>query len=101
MQIESAEDFSFTGAKADLILDMCTKLKADTYIFGKQGRGYADPQTFLNSGIVPIFQNYKYPVYPQLYGQFASYLSIVDLIFNCGDDSLDILMSQNVKKLAG
>jgi hypothetical protein len=32
-----------------------------------------------------------HPVYPQLHGDFVPYLSIVDLIFNCGAASMAVL----------
>ncbi|MBT3306033.1 MAG: WbqC family protein [Rhodospirillaceae bacterium] len=94
--IISAGDLDLQGAKSDLVLDMCKKLDADIYIFGEQGRGYADEATFEAAGIKPLFQDYRHPVYAQQQGDFISHLSIVDLLFNCGGDSLDILMSGNL-----
>ncbi len=94
----SAGDFDFQGQKSDLVLDMCHKLKADIYIFGAQGEGYADVQSFLDGGVKPVFQDYHHPTYPQQYEDFASHISIVDLLFNSGDDSLDILMSGNLDR---
>jgi hypothetical protein len=94
--VESAGDQDFQGTKVDLVLDMCAKLGADVYIFGAQGRGYADENSFVGAGIELVFQDYKHPEYPQPHGDFVSHLSIVDLMFNCGDDSLDILMSGNL-----
>lgn len=98
IDVFSAGDFDFQGQKSDLVLDMCKTLNADTYIFGAQGEGYADVQSFLDGGVKPIFQDYNHPVYPQQYGGFASHISIVDLLFNCGDSSLDILMSGNLDR---
>jgi len=94
--VESAEDHDFQGHKGDLILDMCHKLGAEVYIFGAQGKDYTDEVAFREAGITLIFQDYSHPVYPQLHGNFQSHLSIIDLLFNCGDDSLDILMSGNL-----
>jgi hypothetical protein len=33
-----------------------------------------------------------------LHGDFSPYLSIVDLLFNCGDESRDILLSGNITR---
>jgi len=44
------------------------------------------------------FQNYKHAEYPQLFGGFESHLSIVDLLFNCASNSLEILMSDNITR---
>jgi hypothetical protein len=34
------------------------------------------------------------PVYPQLWGDFIANLSVLDLIFNCGDAARPILNTQ-------
>jgi hypothetical protein len=96
--VDSAGDHDFRGQKGELVLDMCRKLGAAVYIFGAQGKDYADEAAFHEAGITPLFQDYRHPVYSQLYEDFQSHLSIVDLLFNCGDDSLDILMSGNLDR---
>lgn len=90
-----ASEFDFEGKKSDLVLDMCKKLGADKYIFGAQGKDYADKDSFLAEGVVPLFQEYKHPQYPQLHGDFISHLSVLDLIFNVGDSALEVLMRNN------
>jgi hypothetical protein len=93
--IVKASDYDFKGAKSDLVLDMCVQLKADTYIFGAQGRDYADVENFRTSGVEPYFQDYHHPQYRQLHGEFKPYMSVIDLLFNEGPDSRTILMSGN------
>ena len=77
-----ASESDFQGSKSDLVLDMCKKLGADKYIFGAQGKDYADQESFCAERIVPTFQEYVYPQYPQLHGDFLPHLSVLDLIFN-------------------
>ncbi len=96
--VRSAREFNFKGKKSDLALDMCRTLDADTCIFGARGRDYADVAAFHRANVDPVFQDYKHPVYPQLHGDFISHLGIVDLLFNCGPHSLEILMSGNVTR---
>ena len=86
----------FEGKGNDLVLDMCKKLEADCYIFGSGGLDYAQGEDFIAAGIHLRFQEYTHPAYPQLYGEFVDGLSIVDLLFNCGGDSLSVLMEGNV-----
>lgn len=93
--IVKASDFDFQGYKSDLVLDMCVKLKAPTYIFGEQGKNYADRQSFLGSGIDVRFQKYVHPQYRQLFGSFEPYMSVVDLLFNEGPNSRSIIMRGN------
>lgn len=86
-----ASDYDFHGAKSELVLDMCRRLGADTYVFGGEGRNYADVEAFEAAGVVPLFQDYEHPVYPQLYGEFVEKLSVLDLLMNCGPDSLEVI----------
>ena len=93
-----ATDYDLQGKKSDLVLDMCLKLKASTYIFGALGRDYADVAAFRAAGVEPYFQDYKHPEYRQLNGPFVPYMSIIDLVFNEGPRSKDIIMSGNITK---
>jgi hypothetical protein len=97
--IVTASSFNFQGKKSELVLDMCKNLGANDYIFGAQGKNYADSKSFLDSGIRPHFQEYIHPVYPQLHGEFEPYMSLIDLLFNVGPDSLSVIMSGNIKAL--
>jgi hypothetical protein len=47
-----------------------------------------DLERFEKNGLKLIIQEFKHPVYPQLFGEFHSHMSIVDLLFNCGPESL-------------
>ena len=98
VEYSKASELNFQGYKSDLVLDMCKKLKADLYIFGVLGKDYAEEKKFIKEGIKIYFQEYKHLVYPQLYGNFLPYMSIIDLLFNCGDKSSEILMEGNIKK---
>lgn len=89
---------NFTGKSSTLVLSMCKDLGASTYIFGAMGNDYAQQNSFDKAGIKLHFQDYHHPVYPQLYGDFVSHLSIIDLLFNVGGSALEVVMSGNVSK---
>lgn len=93
--ILTASEQGFRGEKSDLVLDMCIKCGATEYIFGAQGRGYADLEAFERAGIKVWFQDYQHPTYPQLHGGFEPYMSILDLVMNCGPESREILLSSS------
>jgi hypothetical protein len=98
-EIELSSRLGLTGAKSDAALDMSRKLGAQALIFGTQGRDYADLPSFQAAGIAPIFQSYQHPQYTQVHGrQFSSHLSVLDLLFNAGPRSLEILMSGNLSR---
>ena len=77
---------------------MCKKLNVSTYIFGKMGEDYAEIDNFKNAGINIVFQNYNHPTYKQLYKNFIPNLSVLDLLFNYGTKSNEIIMSNNISK---
>jgi hypothetical protein len=64
---------------------------ADTYLAGSGGRDYMDLEQFARAGVEVRFQAYDHPRYDQLFGEFVSHLSIVDLLCNHGEESLSIL----------
>ena len=86
------------GKICKIILEnLCLKLNAKKFIFGQQGSNYADIISFKKKQIKTIFQNYNHPSYHQLHGKFVSNLSIIDLLFNCGNKSLEIInYKQNI-----
>lgn len=93
--VNRAGEFDFQGTKSALVLDMCVKLGAKTYIFGALGADYADKESFREAGVLPYFQDYAHPVYRQGHGTFLPNMSVIDLIFNMGPASLEIIMSCN------
>jgi hypothetical protein len=93
--VKASTSLHLEGKKSSLVLDMCKKMNASTIIFGGEGKNFAQVEDFESAGIKPIFQEYKHPVYPQIHGEFISHMSIIDLLFNCGPKSLDILSEEN------
>ena len=79
---------------------MCTKIGAKTYIFGAQGKSYANTAKFNREGVKPVFQAYKHPQYQQLHGDFMPNMSIIDLLFNEGALSKDILLKGNASEVS-
>lgn len=74
------------------LIDLCLQMDADTYLSGTGG-DYLDQSAFAEAGICLRFQAYDHPTYPQLYGDFEPYMSVVDLLMNCGSGSFPIIES--------
>jgi len=92
--IEFASNLKIEGERTQRLVDMCLKLGATEFLEGHAGKGYLQgegEQLFKENGINLVYQDYNHPIYPQLYGEFRSHLSVVDLLFNCGKESLDII----------
>ncbi len=80
------------GARAtERLVAICRALGADTYLSGAGGHEYLEVERFERDGVRVVFQAFECPVYPQRFGAFEPNLSVVDLLFNCGRRSLDVL----------
>ncbi|MBN2056712.1 WbqC family protein [bacterium] len=85
---------SIQGGKTDRLVEICRYLGATHYLTGNAAHNYIDLGRFGECGIRVEFHDYVHPEYRQQFGAFLPYLSIVDLLFNHGPDSLDILSSR-------
>ena len=90
-QIVFASDLNIGGRSTERLIAICHALNADSFYEGKAGETYIAPAVFQEAGVRLIYQDYHHPVYRQQYGKFIPYMSTVDLLFNHGPDSLDIL----------
>ena len=86
-----ASELEIEGESTERLIKICRKVKANIFYEGRAGQNYIDPKLFEDGGIILEYQDYKHPVYSQLHGEFIPYLSIIDLIFNCGSKSLEVL----------
>ena len=77
----------------DRLIDLCRSVAGTEYLSGETGPEYMDLSRFARAGITVSAQNYQHPEYRQQYTPFVSHLSVVDLLFNCGPDSVTILRS--------
>ena len=90
--IKSSE-LDVSGTKEDLVLEICRKVGATTYLSGPLGRNYINGERFSAEGLRLVYQDYKHPEYPQAFAGFEPYMSVVDLLFNCGPESLAVIMN--------
>jgi len=79
-----ASSINVSGNKNDLIIAQCKALGAKTYLSGAGARTYLDIDKFKREGINIVFQEFEYPNYPQLWGEFIQNLSVVDYLFCAG-----------------
>ena len=94
-RIEIGSQLHVPGSKSELILNLCSAVGASTYLSGPFGRDYLDGEAFAKAGIALRFHNYQHPQYPQLQQPFEPYLSVFDLLANCGSHSLRLLRSES------
>jgi hypothetical protein len=93
-----------TGRKSDLVLGICQQVGASAYYSGRAGSTYLDRDAFQRAGIEIVVQNFNHPTYPQLFMKtqgFVPNLSILDLLFNCGAKSLELIGAEDTLAAAG
>ena len=90
-----ASEFDLREDPTDRLIDICKALYADTYLSGQDGINYMDLERFRQNGIRVVFQKFNHPVYTQIFNDFQSHMSVVDLLFNCGPNSLAKIMEAN------
>lgn len=90
-----SSDLKLSEEPTDRLIDICKALGADTYLAGKGGADYMDLERFEKNGLNVMTQEFEHPVYPQLFNDFQSHLSVVDLLFNCGPESMKIIRNAN------
>jgi len=98
-KVIKASTLGTTGRSTDLLLEICQKVNADVYLSGISGKGYLEETKFTEQGIKVIYQEFYHPIYKQMYEPFIPCMSIIDLLFNHGDKSLDILKGIGVERM--
>ena len=86
--------YLISSSRSRRLLDLVLAVDGKSYLTGLGSRQYLDESLFIENGIEVIWQEFKHPVYPQLYGNFEPMLSCLDLFFNCGTDSLSMIRGQ-------
>lgn len=88
----NSKDLDTDGHKDDKIIDICQRVGAEEYLSGPAAKDYIDNSKFRSAGISLQYKDYSgYPEYPQLWGEFVHAVSIIDLIFNCGENAGDYI----------
>ena len=87
-EILFSDNFNLHDDRNMRLINICKELSGNTYLSGPSAKQYLDEQLFNKSGINVKYLNYSnYPEYNQLYNDFEHGVSILDLIFNMGDQS--------------
>ena len=100
-KIVRSSDLHLKQEATERLVEMCKAVGARAYLTGAYAtQVYLDPGLFEREGIELILQEFKCPVYPQLFPEagFIPELSLLDLLFNTGPKSLEILMQGNLQE---
>ena len=83
-QFMHASELNVSGHKTDLLLDICRVIGATIYLAGTGAKSYQEDAKLEDAGITPAYSPFSQRVYPQLFGEFAGNLSVIDVLMNCG-----------------
>lgn len=90
--VRLASEFDVSGVKADLLASLCEQVEATEYISPPGSKVYLDKSDAFARRSIPVsYFKFTHPEYPQRFGDFLPYMSVVDMLFSCGPDSLSLI----------
>ena len=99
-KFEISYKLNVNGKKTDKIINICKKLKKNKYLINKGALQYIteDKKKFVENNINLYLLDFKINSYNQSSKSFIKELSILDLIFNEGPNTLNFLRSSYLLK---
>lgn len=80
-----------TGKGTDLLVSLAEHLEAQEVLFSSYASAHVHFDQFREKGIKVWLHHFNLPQYPQFWGEFCPNLSVLDLYFCLGPDSLRLL----------
>ena len=92
IEVIKESELNINGNSTDRLVNISKKIGAETYVSGIGGKEYMNKKMFETNNIKIEYQNFKCPIYKQVFNsEFIPNLSIIDLLFNIGPESLSKL----------
>jgi len=89
-----SSDYKLEEGKVERLIRLVKSVNGEEYISGPAAKDYIDENLFSSNNIKLSWMDYQgYPEYKQLYGDFMHDVSVLDLIFNEGNDSKNYMKS--------
>jgi hypothetical protein len=95
----NSKDLETNGTKDDKLIEIIKKLDGDFYLSGPAAKDYIVNEKFKKEKIELAYIEYKYLEYTQLYGEFNHYITILDVLFNCGKEAPKYIFTGNIEKV--
>ena len=93
-KISDSLDYEKKGDRVEKLVNICKQAGATEYISGPAAKSYIDLNLFESENIQVSWIDYSgYPSYNQTHGEFEHAVSILDLIFNEGENSKQFMKS--------
>jgi len=95
-KISFSSEYKLINGKTERLVDLCIQAGASEYFSGPAAKKYINEELFSEAGIKLNWINYEgYKEYKQLYPPFTHTVSIIDLIFNEGNNFVNYMKSFN------
>ncbi len=93
-EFEDSRKYSLIQRKAERVKELLLKCGTNEYISGPAAKDYLSEEFLAEAGIHLMWINYDgYPEYPQLHPPFTHQVSIIDLLFNTGEQAVNFMKS--------
>jgi len=87
--VYSSEVGCTDASSTERLVALCRKVGATEYLSGEAAKDYLEVDKF--GDIRVLWHRYKERVYPQLWGEFLSRVSIIDTLANLGTKAYDLI----------
>jgi hypothetical protein len=89
---EDSRKYHLQTQKGDRVLELLQKVEATDYLSGPAAKSYLDERMLATANIELEWMDYAgYPEYPQLFQPFEHGVSVIDLLFNVGDEAINYM----------
>jgi hypothetical protein len=86
-----------TDNKIDRIVEICRHFEGVDILFdGKKAADFLDATYMQSKGIHVVFQDYVHKPYRQLWGDFVPYMSVIDVLMNCGPEARNHIVTSKL-----
>lgn len=94
-----SSEFNIEGKRVHKIVNTCKYFSCNEYISTIGAKDYlsVEKNLFKKNNIGVYLHNYKHPNYSQCSGKFIPYASTIDLLFNEGENSKNIIKNGRLK----
>ena len=87
-KITWSSDYTLQDGKTERLAGLVRDAGGSLYLSGPAAKDYIEDRVFEEAEIELRYMSYEgYPPYPQLFGEFDPYVSVVDLLFMTGKDA--------------
>ena len=90
-----SSDMNLKTLSDDRLIEIVKTVKGTTYLSGRGGQNYQSEEKFVNNRINLQYTEYKQTEYPQRWGDYEPNLSIIDILFNCGSETRELILGEN------